>query len=160
MKQANDNALTRALQRAGEEARLHDLSPERIAATRRLATEAILRAQRADGVQPAATWGWPAWAATAAAVLVAAFLVRGVHQALVPEEPVERVTVADIDVRELDSHVERQQAAIARDMARWRKQYFASQDGNFFNRRSGEIRSRIELCAAGIAQELGQRDPY
>ena len=165
MREPEENELTQALARAGEEARRKDLSGEWISETRRLAAEALADANRnADDVGTVIPWnyGWLGWAATAAAVVLAAFLVQKVSQWAAPEETVAVVAAAEEEVQHWDFHIERQKAAVARDMARWRRQYLSSANKSLFDSRSAAVRSRIELCAAGIEEELsvfGRSEP-
>lgn len=159
MKKLEEDGLTQALVRAGQEARLRDLSPEGIAETRRLAVEALAEAKKkADRAESVVPWGygWLGWAATAAAVVLAAFLVQKVSQWDAPEEaaPVDVTPIED--ARLWDFYIERQKAAVARDMDLWRKRYLSSPQKSLFDSRSEAVRSRIELCAAGIEEELSE----
>jgi hypothetical protein len=153
MKQVENSEITRALEQAGREARLGDLSPRKMYETRRLVAEALAR--RADGRTAAEQRGvYPLlrWAAAAAVLAVAGFMVFKTHSYTLEREAAEEA--ARRDMRHLDFHIERQRAAVARDMARWQKQYLAEQERSFFDRSAAQLRSRIELCAAGIEEEL------
>jgi len=154
MKEKEPGKVEKLLADAGEWARRRDFSPQRVYETRRLAAEALASvAEERSSSGRVRGLSRLQWATAAAVLVIAAFLVLELHQRAERKEAKIR-SLAGQDARLLDFHIERQKAAVARDMARWRKQYLAAGRASFFDRRAEDIRTRIELCVAGIQEEL------